>query len=193
MIERTFIKEGKKESQIQDWLRKKFEKAGYSHSQIQRTPLGTRIVVWAERPGLVIGKSGKRVEEITEEIGKTFGLENPMVDVKEVTNPYLDAHIVAGRIARALERGIHFKRVGNFYADRVMEAGATGVEIKISGKLAGVTRSRFQKIRRGYVARAGAYKETLVDHAYAQAMIKPGVIGVEVRIMKEMPTEVMAK
>jgi small subunit ribosomal protein S3 len=193
VVKRIFLDESAQEAEIRAWLRKKFERAGYSHCQIQRTPLGTRIVVWAERPGVVIGKSGKRVDEITEEIKQLFKLENPMVDVKEVKNPYLDAHIVADKVARAIERGIHFKRVGNFYVDRVMEAGARGVEIKIAGKLAGVARSRFQKFKRGYVARSGDVRERFVEHAYAQAMIKPGIVGVEVRIMKELPEEVVEK
>jgi small subunit ribosomal protein S3 len=189
-VEKKFVSQGIRESQIHDWLRDKFKRADYSHSQIQRTPLGTRIIVWAQKPGLVIGKSGRRVDEITAEIGQVFGLENPMVDVREVTTPLLDAHIVAKRICRALERGIHFKRVGNFYVEKVMEAGAVGVQIEIAGKLAGSRRSRFQKFKKGYIKHAGGPAHVLVDRASAQAAIKPGIVGVKVKIMKEMPADV---
>jgi len=192
-IEKMFIKEGIKESEIEKYLSKRFERAGYSHTEIQRTPLGTRIIVYAQKPALVIGRSGKRVNEITEEIQKKFGFENPLIDVKEVEQPFLDAHIIAQRIAGALERGINFKKVANYYLDKVLEAGATGIQIKVAGKLAGAERSRFQKFKKGFVAFSGDYSETMVDKGEAQANIKPGMIGVQVKIMKEMPREVEEK
>jgi len=189
-IEKLFVKEGIKEAEVEEYLAKKFEKAGYSHTEIQRTPLGTRIIVYAHKPGLVIGRSGKRIYEITDDVKAKFGFENPLVDVKEVDNPMLDANIVAKRIASALESGINFKKVANFYLDKVMEAGATGISIHVGGKLAGSERSRFQKFKKGFVAYSGNYAQTLVDKAYAQASIKPGTIGIQVKIMKSMPKEV---
>ncbi|MEM5879376.1 MAG: 30S ribosomal protein S3 [Candidatus Aenigmatarchaeota archaeon] len=188
-IEKVFVKEGIKESEVEAYLAKKFEKAGYSHTEIQRTPLGTRLIIYAHKPGLVIGRSGRKVDEITEEIRKKFGFENPLVDVREVENPFLDAHIVARRIANAIEKGINFKKVANYYLDRVMEAGAIGVHIKIGGKLAGKKRSRFQKFKKGFVAFSGDYAETLVEVGHAQASIKPGIVGIQVRIMRELPKE----
>ncbi len=192
-IEKIFIKEGIKRSMLEEYLAKKFERAGYSHSEIERTPIGTRIIVYAHRPGLVIGASGRRIAEIAEEIRKKFDIENPMLDVREVENPYLDANIVAKRIAKALERGIHFKKVCNYYLDKILEAGAVGALIRVSGKLAGKQRSRFQKFRRGFVAISGDYAEKYVQVAQAQAMLKPGIVGVEVRIMKEAPKELIAE
>ncbi len=188
-IEKTFVKEGIKESQIENFLRKRFERAEYSHTEIQRTPVGTRIVVYANKPGLVIGRSGRRIAEITEEIKKEFGFENPLIDVRQVEQPFLDAAIVATRIAKALERGIHYKRVCNFYIEKIMEAGAIGVQIEASGKLAGVERSRFQKFKKGFIVHSGDYAEKLVDRGYAQALLKPGAAGIQVKIMKEAPKE----
>lgn len=188
-IEKTFVKDGIKESQIESFLHKRFERAGYSHTEIQRTPVGTRIIVYANKPGLVIGRSGRRIADITEEIKKKFGFENPLIDVREVEQPFLDANIVANRIAKALERGIHYKRVCNFYLERIMEAGAIGVQIEAAGKLAGAERSRFQKFRAGFIAHSGDYADRLVDKGYAQAMLKPGVVGIKVKIMKEAPKE----
>src|SRR5881397_3302923 len=104
-IEKLFVKEGIKESEVEEYLKEKFKKAGYSRTMIERTPMGTRIIIFAHKPGLVIGKSGKRINEITEEIKKKFGFENPLVDVKEVENPFLDAQIIADRISKALEKG----------------------------------------------------------------------------------------
>ncbi|MCD6371607.1 MAG: 30S ribosomal protein S3 [Candidatus Aenigmarchaeota archaeon] len=190
-VEKLFVKEGIKRERLEEYLRKKFERAGYSHSKIERTPIGTRIIVYAYRPGLVIGRSGRRIAQITQEIREKFGIENPMLDVREIENPFLDPQIVAYRIAKALERGIHFKKVCNYYLNKIIEAGAVGAYIRVAGKLAGVDRSRFQKFRRGFIAVSGDYAEKLVKIGRAQAMLKPGVVGVEVRIMKEAPKELI--
>jgi len=190
-VEKLFVKEGVKVQKLEEYLKKKFARAGYSHSEIERTPIGTRIIVYAFRPGLVIGRSGRRIAEIAQEIKERFGVENPMLDVREVENPYLDPNIVAYRIAKALERGIHFKKVCNYYLEKIMEAGAVGAYIRVAGKLAGVDRSRFQKFRRGFIAVTGDYADRLVKIGRAQAMLKPGVVGVEVRIMKEAPRELI--
>ena len=192
-VEKLFVKEGIKESEVEEYLAKRFEKAGYSHTEIQRTPLGTRIIIYAHKPGLVIGRSGKRIDEITEEVKQKFDFENPMVDVREVENPFLDSYIVARRIANALERGINYKKVVNYYLDRVMEAGATGIQVKVGGKLAGSERSRFQKFKKGFVAFSGNYAETLVEGGRAQANLRPGVVGIQVRIMKQSPKEFVLK
>ncbi len=185
-IEKHFVKEGIKEAEIEEFLKEKFNKAGYSHIEIQRTPLGTRIIVYADRPGLVIGKFGSRVKEITEEIQKKFELENPMLDVKEIENPILDAQVVAGKITKSLERGGFYKKVANFYVSEVMKAGAQGIEIRIAGKMGG-ERSRFQKFREGYIKHAGYYADNVVDKGKAVAITKPGVVGVQVKILKNLP------
>jgi small subunit ribosomal protein S3 len=188
-VEKLFVKEGIKESDVEEYLRKKFERAGYSHTEIERTALGTRIIVFAHKPGLIIGRSGRRINEIAEEIKQKFGFENPLVDVREVENPLLDANIVASRIARAIEQGINFKKVCNYYLEKIIEAGAIGVSIRVAGKLAGSERSRFQKFRQGFVAHSGDYAEKFVDRGEAQANLKPGIVGIRVEIMKEAPKE----
>jgi len=106
-VERIFIKQGIKEADLQEYLKKKFEHAGYSRAEIEGTPIGTRIIIYAYKPGLIIGRSGRKIDELVEEIKEKFKIENPLIDVREVTNPYLDANIVARRIARAIERGIN--------------------------------------------------------------------------------------
>jgi small subunit ribosomal protein S3 len=188
-IEKSFVKEGIKLSDIQNYLTEKFQKFGYSHSDIERTALGTKITIYVSRPGIIIGKSGKRIEEIAQEIKQKFGIENPMIDVREVENKFLDAKIVASRIANAIERGINYKRVANFYLEKVMEAGAIGVLILISGKLIGNERSLRQKFKAGYIIHSGDYSETLVDHGHANANLKVGIVGVDVKILKTAPAE----
>ncbi|MEK6909446.1 MAG: 30S ribosomal protein S3 [Candidatus Aenigmatarchaeota archaeon] len=192
-VEKLFVKEGIKVSEVEEFLRKRFEKAGYSHTEIQRTPLGTRLIVYVHKPGLVIGRSGRRVNEITEEIKERFGFENPLLDVKEVENPFMDANIIARRVAHSIEKGVNYKKVANYYLERVMEAGPVGIQIEIAGKIGGVERSREQKFKMGFIAHSGDYAERLVDVGYTQAIIKAGVIGVKVKIMKTLPKEAVVE
>ena len=188
-IEKVFVKEGIKLSNIQTYLAKKFEKAGYSHSEMQRTAVGTKIIVYVNRPGLVIGRSGRRIGEITEDIKQRFNIDNPMVDVKEVDNKFLDANIVASRIADSILRGINYKKAVNFYLERVIEAGAVGILVIAAGKLIGSERSLTSKFKRGYIVHSGDYAETLVDHGHATAKLKAGIVGIDVKILRESPKE----
>jgi small subunit ribosomal protein S3 len=185
-VEKHFVKEGIKEAEIEEYFREKFDKAGYSHIEIQRTPLGTRIIIFADRPGLVIGKSGSKIKEITDDVQKRFNLENPMLDVKEIENLFLDAQVVAGKISKSLERGAFYKKVINWYLSEIIKSGAIGVEIRVGGKLGG-ERGRFQKFREGYIKHAGYYADNVVDKGRAVAILKPGVVGVQVKILKFSP------
>jgi len=144
MIERVFIKEHVIEALVDEYLKNRLTRAGYSHMEMKKTPIGTRIIVYAERPGLVIGRRGRLVKELTETIAQEFGVENPQIEVKQVENPDLDPAIVAQKIASALERGMHFRRVAHAAVRRVMGAGAKGVVVIISGKLTG-ERARTEK------------------------------------------------
>lgn len=185
-VEKHFVKEGIKEAEIEEYFRDKFDKAGYSHIEIQRTPLGTRIIIYADRPGLVIGKSGSKIKEITDDVQQRFNLENPMIDVKEIENPFLDAQVVAGKISKSLERGAFYKKVINWYISEIIKSGAVGVEIRVGGKLGG-ERSRFQKFREGYMEHAGYYADNVVDKGKAVAILKPGVVGIQVKILRYSP------
>jgi len=190
VIGRYFIGEGIKETQIERFISQKFERADYSHINIQRTPLGTRIVVYVGRPGLIIGKSGKIVKDLTYEIKEKFKLENPMLDVREVENQFLDAQIVSSKIAKSIERGSFYKKVINFYLNEIMKSGAVGVQIKASGKLGGA-RGRLQKFKKGYIKHAGYYADNILDKGFSKALVKLGSVGIEVRIMKEKPDELL--
>jgi small subunit ribosomal protein S3 len=185
-VEKHFVKEGIKGAEIEQYFKEKFDRAGYSHVEIQRTPLGTRIIVYADRPGLVIGKYGARIKEITDDVQKKFELENPMLDVKEIENPLLDAQVVASKITKSLERGAFYKKVASWYVSEVMKAGAVGIEIRVAGKMGG-ERSRFQKFREGYIKHSGYYADNIVDKGKAVAITKPGVIGVQVKILRNLP------
>jgi len=188
-IERQFVKDGIKKSEVEEFLSMEFARAGYSHSDIQHTPVATHITVFAQRPGMVIGKGGKNIEAITEMVKSKFGLQNPQLEVREVEIPEFDANIVAQEIANSIERGLNYRRVVNFMIQNIMRRGAAGVAIRVGGKLGG-DMSRIDKFSAGYLKYAGEQAETEVRKAHATALVKAGTIGILVKILPEMPREI---
>lgn len=186
MLEKQFIEKGARKVRLDEFLADELEGAGYSHSEIERTPTSTKIVVHAQKPGLVIGRGGSRIRELTEDMEAAFDFENPQIEVNEIEEPDADAKVVAKSIADWLEKGGHAKRVGYTYLRRMKEAGVIGAEIEITGKLSG-NRGRTEKFSYGYVKRCGNTAKENVQRGYELARTKPGAIGVKVRIMKEMP------
>ncbi|ADD09321.1 30S ribosomal protein S3 [Candidatus Aciduliprofundum boonei] len=191
MDERKFVKENVNRLLMKEYLMKETAMAGFGGLEIQRTPLGTRIILEVERPGMVIGRKGAKIKELTDKLQQDFGVENPTIEVKESPNPYLNAQIMAQKLAMALERGWHFRRAGHSTLRRIMEAGAKGAQIIISGKLTG-DRARTEKFMDGTIKYNGKPVE-LVRMGYATAKTKPGIIGVTVKIMPpdaKLPDEV---
>ncbi|MFT4868512.1 MAG: small subunit ribosomal protein S3 [Colwellia polaris] len=186
MQEKEFIQQGARKVRLHEFLEEELEGAGYSKSELVRTPTSTKIVVHAQRPGLVIGRGGSRIKELTTDLEEEFDFENPQIEVNEIENADSDAEIVAKSIASWLEKGGHAKRVGYTYIRRMKEAGVIGAEIEITGKLSG-NRGRTEKFSFGYVKRCGNTSKDNVEKAYQLARTKPGAIGVKVRIMKELP------
>lgn len=181
-IERYFIREAVKEMLIDEYLEKELRRAGYGGLDIKKTPLGTKVIIFAANPGYVIGRGGRRIRELTRILERQFGLENPQIEVEEIKNPYLNAKVQAVRLAQALERGVHFRRAAYAAIRAIMRNGARGVEIRLSGKLTG-GRAKSIRFYQGYLAKVGNPAETLVSKGYAQALLKLGVIGVKVAIM----------
>ncbi|MBR9681671.1 MAG: 30S ribosomal protein S3 [Candidatus Altiarchaeota archaeon] len=177
-----FIKQAKTAHDIVEYLRGELKFAGFSDADIKKTPLGTRITIYAVRPGLVIGSGGANVKSMTATIEKRFKVENPHVEVEQVDDIFLDPHIVAWRIAKALEKGSHFKRISSIMIQRIIQSGARGVEIRLSGKLPS-KRAKTWKFTAGNPRKCG---QEVVDHAkvgYEVAIKKLGVIGVRVMII----------
>ncbi len=182
MIEKDFVTEGLKRTKIDEFLESELDRAGYGGMDVQVTPLGTMVVVYAERPGMVIGRGGKTVRTITQTLKNQFGLDNPQVEVKQVDVPELNPRIMASKIANMLQRGMHFRRVAYSNIRRIMGAGAQGVEITISGKIRG-SRSAVAKFVEGYIKKCGEPATKYVQEGFATVRLKPGVLGVYVRIM----------
>ncbi|MBI0583616.1 MAG: 30S ribosomal protein S3 [Methanomassiliicoccus sp.] len=190
--ERKFIAENVRRVLLKEYLMKEVTRAGFGGLDVQRTPMGTRVTLITERPGIVIGRRGAAIKNLTRAIEEDFKFDNPQVEVKEVANPNLNAQIMAEKLAFALERGWHFRRAGHSTIRRVMDSGARGCHIIIAGKLTG-QRHRTEKFKEGYIKFCGEPKLTNVERGYAVAKLKPGVIGVTVEIMRpdtKLPDEI---
>lgn len=181
-IERRFIEENVKNASLDEYLAISLQRAGYGGMDLKRSPLGTRIIVRIERPGLVIGRKGKNIKRLTERVESDFGMENPQIEVEEIGKPELNANVMAGKIADSLVKGVNFRRASYGALRRMMEAGARGVEIVISGKITG-GRSRSVRFADGYLKKCGAPAIEQVSHGYAVAKKKVGILGVTVQIM----------
>jgi small subunit ribosomal protein S3 len=181
-VVKHFITESIKKTEIDEYLQKKLDRAGYGGVSISKTPLGTHIVIYAMRPGLVIGRGGETIRELATFLEEKFKVSNPQISVSEIEVPELNAYVVASRVASALQRGVHFRRAGFWSLNQVMEAGALGAEIVISGKLR-TERARFEKFRAGYLVKCGDPSLKYMQKAEVHVQLKPGMFGVRVRIM----------
>ena len=179
---REIIDEALKKLQIDEYLKRRFNKAGYGGIEITKTPLGTQVVIYAMRPGLIIGRGGEVIKKLAKELEERFGLENPQISVAEVEVPELNPYIMASRIANVLERGVHYRRAAFWALRRIMEAGALGAEIVISGKLR-TARARYEKFRAGYLPVCGDPAQKYLRKAVVHVQLKPGVYGIKVTIM----------
>ena len=181
-VEKKFVQDGFTKALVNEYLAKELNRAGYGGMQMNRTPMGTQITVYAEKPGMVIGKGGKLIRKITRDLDHRFRLDNPQVDVQDVGRGDLNSQVVANRLASSLERGWYFRKAGQSMLRRVMDSGARGCEIVISGKLTG-PRSRTEKFIAGYIKHSGKPAIEIVDKGYSVAIKKLGVIGCQVRII----------
>jgi small subunit ribosomal protein S3 len=181
-VVKYFVSESIKRTEIDEFLQKKIERAGYGGVTISKTPLGTHIVIYAMRPGLVIGRGGETIRELASLLEESFKVSNPQISVSEIEIPELNAYVVASKVASALQRGVHFRRAGFWALNQVMEAGALGAEIVVSGKLR-TERARFEKFRAGYLPKCGEPSLRYLRKAVVHVQLKPGMFGVRVRIM----------
>jgi small subunit ribosomal protein S3 len=184
MIERKFVNQNIKEFEIKEYIRSHLSRVGLSDVKLQRTPLGEKIIISTSRPGLVVGRSGTNITKLTQELKQVFKLENPQIEIEEITAVGLDPNIIAEMIANSLEKfGIaRFKGIGHKAMADVMNAGAFGVEILIGGKVPS-TRAKTWRFYQGYLKKCGDIAVSQIKIAYASAQLKSGTLGIKVSIM----------
>jgi small subunit ribosomal protein S3 len=184
MIERQIVAANVKELEIQEYITTNLKNLGQSHIKLQRTPLGEKIIIYASRPGLIVGRKGQNIKKLTDDLRDKFKLENPQIEINEVGVPELDAQIVAERVASSLEKfgTQRFKGIGHKIMSDVMGAGALGIEILISGKIPSARAKRW-RFYQGYLKKCGDVAIVGVRKSYAAAQLKTGTVGIQIRIM----------
>ena len=180
---RTIVERNVERHLVKEFLMKNTKRSGFGGLDIRRTPAGTEVTVKAERPGMVIGRKGKIINQLQKRLNEEFNLHNPRLKVDEIERATLNAQVMAEKIASALERGWYYRRAGHSAALNIMEAGARGVIITVAGKLTGA-RNRTQKFILGHVKYCGETALQHMDKGYAVAVKKLGTIGVTVEIMR---------
>ncbi|MGM0404753.1 MAG: 30S ribosomal protein S3 [Thermoplasmatota archaeon] len=190
--EKKFIQEKMDRVLLKEFLKERTERAGFGGCDVSRTPMGTRITLHIERPSLVIGRKGRTIRKLTSDVKEKFKFDNPQIEVQEVTVPELNPQIMAEKLAQSLERGWHFRRAGHSTVRRIMDAGARGCQIILSGKITG-PRHRVEKFKDGHIKYCGEEKNKWMHEGYSGAKVKLGMIGVTVQIMDpnaKLPDEI---
>ena len=198
MIERQIIAQKIKEKQIEEFIFSYLNKASYSHTELKRTPLGEKIIIYTSRPGLVVGRRGSNIQELTLLLKKKFNMENPQIEVSEIPNPSLNVNSVAKRIVSSFEKfgPKRFKSVGYKVLEDIMKAGALGAEIVISGRGVPSTRAKSWRFLAGYLKKSGDISQNHVNKGIAVANLRSGTIGIKVKILRKdvrLPDQIIAK
>mgnify|MGYP000913335115 CR=1 FL=1 len=169
---------------LNDFLRTEIKEAGFHKVEISKTPSGTKITLYVTRPGIVIGRKGSGIKQLTEKVETDFGYKNPQISVEEIPKAELSPSVMCNRMAAHIERGTAFRRATMWTMNQIMEAGAMGVQITISGKLRG-DRSAFEKHTQGILPRAGNYAKNVVSEDIVHTKTPMGLIGIKIRIAKK--------
>ena len=181
---KNVIKDNYNAMLINDFLRQKIKDAGFSNVEISKTPTGTRVVLHVTRPGIVIGRKGTGIKDLTDILEKQFGLKNPQIAVEEILKPELSPNVMCNRMASHLERGTAFRRATMWTMQQIMDNGAMGTQITISGKLRG-DRSAFEKHSAGILPRAGHHADVVVSEDIVHVETAMGLIGIRIRIARK--------
>jgi len=183
MEEKNVIGFKKDEFSIREYIKKSLGKGKVSRVKIEYSPVGEKIIISTSKPGLIIGRGGEKINELTSVLKNKFNLENPYIEIDEIRIPEFDAQLMADEIALSIERmgPLKFKVISYRTLQRIMGAGALGAEIRLSGKLPG-SRAKQWRFSQGYLKKTGDPAK-VVDRAQALAQTKPGTVGVKVSIL----------
>jgi len=183
MDEKKFVEFKKKELAMKNYIWNSLGKGRVSSIKVEYTPVGEKIIVSTDKPGLIIGARGEKIDTLTKVLKQKFKLENPNIEINEIKNPDLDAKLVADRIALDIEKlgNLKFKTIAFRELTRIMKAGALGAEIRLSGKLPS-DRAKSWRFAAGYLKKTGDSAK-VVDKGKSVALTKPGISGIKVSIL----------
>ena len=177
---------------VREYLLKETERAGFGGLTFNRTPEGTKVTLQAEQVGRVIGRRGKVIHDLQRRLQEDFDLDNPQLEVEEIEESRTNAQVMASRLASSLERGWFFRRAGHSTVQNIMDAGARGCIVILSGKITGA-RHRVEKFQKWHIKYCGETALELMDVGFSTAVKKLGTIGCTVRIMRpgtKLPHEI---
>ncbi|MCR5303944.1 MAG: 30S ribosomal protein S3 [Lachnospiraceae bacterium] len=168
--------------EIRKYLKKKLGAAGVSKIEIERTSDRVRVIVFAAKPGVIIGKGGTEIEKTKEEVSKMVGDKKVSIDITEIKRPDRDAQLVAENIAQQLEKRTSFRRAMKSCMGRTMKAGALGIKASCGGRLGGADIARTEFYSEGTIPLQTLRAD--IDYGFAEANTTYGKVGVKVWIYK---------
>jgi len=175
------LKNNYRNTELDEFLKEELKDAGFGGADIQKSPLGTRLTLYVTRPGLVIGRKGSGIRDLTSKLEVKFGLTNPQISVVEVEVPELNPKIMCNRLAQLIERGTAFRRAALWTVNTIKNAGALGVEVTISGKLRS-ERAHFEKHSSGIIPKSGNMADKVVREGITHVLTKMGIMGIRLKI-----------
>ena len=175
------LKNNYRNTELDEFLKEELKDAGFGGADIQKSPLGTRLTLYVTRPGLVIGRKGSGIRDLTSKLEVRFGLTNPQISVVEVEVPELNPKIMCNRLAQLIERGTAFRRAALWTVNTIKNAGALGVEVTISGKLRS-ERAHFEKHSSGIIPKSGNMADRVVREGITHVLTKMGIMGIRLKI-----------
>ena len=169
------------DTQIRRYLKKQLKSAAVARIEIERAANRVRVFIHTAKPGIIIGRRGADIDRLRDEL-RSFTKREILVDIKEINNPAIEAQLIAENIAFQLEKQIAFRRAMKRALQMAMSAGAKGVRVKCSGRLAGAEISRREGYREGSIPLQTLRAD--VDYGFAEALTTYGLIGVKAWVYK---------
>lgn len=166
---------------IRKFVKAKLQAAGIAKVEIERAAARVKINIYTAKPGLVIGKKGKDIEDLRKDL-KNLVQRDVNLSIIEARKADMDAQLVAEGIAFQLERRVNFRRAMKEAVGRAQRVGAEGIKIRVSGRLNGAEIARTEATREGRVPLHTLRAE--IDYGFAEAQTTYGVIGVKVWVFK---------
>jgi small subunit ribosomal protein S3 len=166
---------------LREMLKKKFYATGISRIDIERSAARITVNIFTGKPGMIIGRGGKGIEDLKTEVEKFLG-HPANINVLEIKNPDCDAQLVAENIAQQLEKRISFRRAIKQSIQRAMKGGAKGIKAAVGGRIGGAEIARREHYHEGSIP-----LQTLranIDYGFAEAKTTYGRLGVKVWIYK---------
>jgi small subunit ribosomal protein S3 len=184
---KSFAKTLAEDLKVRKFLEKRLEAASVSKIEIERPAKNAKVTIHTARPGVIIGKQGKEVDELRKAVGEMLGVP-VQLNIEEIRKPDLDAKLVAESVSQQLVRRISFRRAVKRAVGNTMRAGALGIKVAVSGRLGGAEIARTEWYREGRVPLHTFRAD--IDYGTAEALTTYGIIGVKVWIFRG---EVVAK